>query len=614
MLTFPATSCRRLVRSTSALWALIAATALPAQPVVPTAAELWHGYDPTALPLDSEVVREVSVDGITLRTIRYTSEIVAGFAVRIVAYHGFRPGHGRMPAILHVHGGGQNANAEYVKLWASRGYAVLSINWGGRPLENRESNERTDWGPLPYAQNSTDQASVYRTDEPRKNSWYHWTIAARRGISFLAAQPEVDPERIGMYGISMGGRLAWLIAGTDARLRCAVSIYGATRMDEPVPGVDGSEFVPSLRGNTTWRAALDARAYAPMIRRPFLYLSATDDFYGRMDQTEKTLAEIPGPSVWRVYAPHFSHHVPDRYAVALEHWMAGWLQDRTPWPSPPTLRLSITRRVDAEVSVPASESVRQVDVLYSTGRFPQSRHWRTVPASAESGRWHATLPLTERGETLRAFANVTLASGLVLSTAVQEVSPEALASAGVEANDPRSTLIDDFSRGAEDWFVPEAGADVLIGRRNYFRDQPRGLAWNPEARSAWRYFTRKVGDPKWRGPDGAGLRVSLTTSSPNGVWVVAVANYESQPRPTRVYAARAAVSGRGDEVVSIALKDFREIYQDVPLADWREINLLGVVGKYRFSGGHMKLADREIGSEWQGPAPRLRRIEWIPGP
>jgi len=52
-----------------------------------------------------------------------------------------------------------------------------------------------------------------------------WTQIAdwRRAISFLEARPEVDPERIGLWGTSYAGGHAIVLGATDGRLRCVVA-------------------------------------------------------------------------------------------------------------------------------------------------------------------------------------------------------------------------------------------------------------------------------------------------------------------------------------------------------------------------------------------------------
>ena len=83
----------------------------------------------------------------------------------------------------------------------------------------------TRWGNVPA---NMMQVSSGRSmsPTPRYNPWYHWTLAARRGLSLLELRPEVDPERLGIFGISVGGTLTWIVAGVDARVKAAAPIYG----------------------------------------------------------------------------------------------------------------------------------------------------------------------------------------------------------------------------------------------------------------------------------------------------------------------------------------------------------------------------------------------------
>ncbi|MGX1471491.1 UNVERIFIED_CONTAM: fermentation-respiration switch protein FrsA (DUF1100 family) [Streptomyces canus] len=45
----------------------------------------------------------------------------------------------------------------------------------------------------------------------------------RRAISFLESRPEVDPDRIGLWGTSYAGGHALVLGATDRRLRCVVA-------------------------------------------------------------------------------------------------------------------------------------------------------------------------------------------------------------------------------------------------------------------------------------------------------------------------------------------------------------------------------------------------------
>jgi len=108
-------------------------TALCAADMPQTVTALWADFDPRHDPLEVEVVREWKEDGGVYRYVRYLIGTYKGKAARMAAFYGF-PEHaqGRLPAVMHVHGGGQRAFLEEMRTYVGRGYTVLSINWGGR--------------------------------------------------------------------------------------------------------------------------------------------------------------------------------------------------------------------------------------------------------------------------------------------------------------------------------------------------------------------------------------------------------------------------------------------------------------------------------------------------
>ena len=117
--------------------------------------QLWAGYDPRAEPLSVEVVRQWREDGLVLRYICYTVGTFKGKPARMAAFYGFPEGDRNLPAVMHLHGGGQRAFLNEVRRFAKRGYATLSINWGGREMETaRPGDSNTDWGAVDPTQNN----------------------------------------------------------------------------------------------------------------------------------------------------------------------------------------------------------------------------------------------------------------------------------------------------------------------------------------------------------------------------------------------------------------------------------------------------------------------------
>lgn len=100
---------------------------------------LWADYDPRQEPLDAKVVREWEDGGIVLRYVLYRIGTFKGVPARMAAFYAFPKNGNRLPGLLHLHGGGQRAFLSEVSYHAQRGYACLSINWGGREMENARS-------------------------------------------------------------------------------------------------------------------------------------------------------------------------------------------------------------------------------------------------------------------------------------------------------------------------------------------------------------------------------------------------------------------------------------------------------------------------------------------
>ena len=114
--------------------------------------ELWSGYDPRAEPLDVQIIREWDevYEGreIKVQMLTFTVGTFKNQVSRISAYYAYPMGmKEKVPGLVQVHGGGQRANKHMVVVDAANGYASISLNWGGRELEDQKPGEPgTDWG------------------------------------------------------------------------------------------------------------------------------------------------------------------------------------------------------------------------------------------------------------------------------------------------------------------------------------------------------------------------------------------------------------------------------------------------------------------------------------
>ena len=113
-----------LVAMVLAGWAIPAPAGdlVPERTTAPDSIEaLYRGFDPRQDSLDIEVVRTWKEEGVILRYVVYTVGDFKGRKARMAGFYGFPKGGKRLPALLHMHGGGQRAFLQEVRRFAGRG-------------------------------------------------------------------------------------------------------------------------------------------------------------------------------------------------------------------------------------------------------------------------------------------------------------------------------------------------------------------------------------------------------------------------------------------------------------------------------------------------------------
>ena len=85
-----------------------------------TVKELWAGYNPRSEPLEVRVVREWKEGNLTLRYVLYFIGTFKEETATMAAFYGFPADGKELPAIMHMHGGGQRASLAVAKRFAKR--------------------------------------------------------------------------------------------------------------------------------------------------------------------------------------------------------------------------------------------------------------------------------------------------------------------------------------------------------------------------------------------------------------------------------------------------------------------------------------------------------------
>ena len=587
--------------------------------------ELWGDFDPTKEPLDAEVTKEWEQDGIVCRVIRYRVGIFKGQPSTVAAFYAFPKGAKSLPGLMHIHGGGQSANLATVVTDAKRGYASLSLNWGGNKMTFADGKIydglNTDWGAVDathepkrnkvnHFAGSTkpDAFTLDAVDSPRNDNWFLVTLATRRGLTFLQSQPQVDPARLGVYGHSMGGRLTTQLTGIDKRVKAAVPSCGGSgdliaTLDE-MPGGQRSK-ATSLALATT-----SENPYIARLSVPTLWFSPTNDFHAHMDNMAWTWRGVPDALLRLSMSPHFNHRHDHASALTQHLWFETYLKGKTGLiPTTPAIAIEAGRIPKVVVTPDASKPCQTVRIYVSQDVHELTRFWRRLEAKQVDGRWIAEAPLMDLSLPLFAYANVVYATpeeyrkmptvpGVAnsdtyyFSSREAWVTPAQLKAAGAQATDQPERLINADSADWGDWYRLNWGHPDL-----------------------WSLYTRKVKDSKWRGPKGAKLRFEIKAREASWLAVKFVSNewgaFAAGPKAEYAAIKELKVTD-GWATVEVDLADVRPIgATKVPLADWSTLTEIGFSPSIP---AELKTPDMKAAKGWtRGTDPAIRNLRWEGG-
>lgn len=569
---------------------------LPADPdgrIPQSIEEIWADFDPRAESLETEILHEWADGDVICRIVRFRVGVFRGEKSWMGGLYAFPRGGSQLPALMQLHGGGQSANSNAAISNARRGYACLSLNWGGNPLYDAEYHELwesavTDWGrvdathpprrdPLNhFAQLTPNEFTLDDVESPRNSAWVLVVTGARRGLTFLEQQPEVDAARLGVYGHSMGGKLTVMTAALDPRVVAAV------------PSCGGISDYPTEQ-------FLENSKFCARLTCPVLFLNPVNDFYGRSEDLNAAAAALlPEDARFSCVANLDHRDIPEHF-VCGPLWFDQHLQGTFQMPQTPGASLELSTQDDIprlHVTPDSSQPVLSVDVYYTQAaksREVPNPCWRYVSAEQDPLGWSAALPLMATDGPLRAYANVRYAlaepvSGagyyygsytateFVLSSAIQSASTEELQTANVRATDMPSLVIEDFPDG---W------------QRGWYTYSEQG---------EWPYRTNKVQDPKWHASPGARLELVVQSAQPSTL-VLEVDQHAI---------VRELPGGDEWQTVTVRCNDLIDA-EGIPLADWANIQELMIGSQTVLRRNDLM---QPLGAPWQGEPPRFRELRW----
>ncbi len=375
-----------------------------------------------------------------IRSLAYAGEPYQGRRTEVFAYYA-TPGSlaGKpetdqaLPGIMLIHGGGGTAFAEWVHLWAKRGYAAIAMDLGGKRLDPPQFDTKS--GELIIVRNHRalkrhpmENAGPAQGHEEKfasiggstNSHWpYHAVANAIRAHSLLRSFEEVDETRTAVTGISWGGYTTCIVASLDNRFKAAVPVYGCGFLadGESVQRKQIERLGPEL--SAKWNKLYDPSQYLSACRVPIFFVNGAKDIHYPLRSYLRSYNLVSGSKAIRV-EPNMRHSHPHGWAPAeIGLFVDQFCKDGV---SMPWLGGSLARQ-GARVSVQCKSSlpVATVSLHYTTDIGLQSkRQWKSIPAeyhasSIDADEIQATIP----ADATAWLISATDSRGAMITTPVQ---------------------------------------------------------------------------------------------------------------------------------------------------------------------------------------------------
>lgn len=335
-----------------------------------------------------------------------------GRPTRIFAYLGIPDSPaGKLPAVILVHGGGGSAFRWWVERWMKRGYVALALDTtGGVPKKFGDVDMAS--ASVRHPQGGPDKREVFAdADKPFAEQWpYHAVCGIIRANTLLRRLPQVDPDKIGVIGLSWGAIMSEVAASLDSRFGFAVFVYGNGFLAESSSWAKSDFPKLSAENIARWSNAWDPAGYIRNLNMPALFCNGATDRVFYPDAWHRTAALVKPEFRTLCCRPGMSHShlagdVPEVTAFADSITRGA--------PALPAIHM-----VSADtISISSVRPLQKAELVYTadSGEWPQ-RKWQTIPAGIDGQKAAAKIPETATAW----YFSVTNQDGCMVSSELQQ--------------------------------------------------------------------------------------------------------------------------------------------------------------------------------------------------
>ena len=211
----------------------------------------------------------------------------------------------RLPGVIIAHGLGGEADVD-TAISVAQGVDVVALAFSAPGLGKSQGRAVT----------FDDARPLYDPGGDVRKSWlYAYVFGLLRAVTFLASQPDVDPQAIVVTGNSMGALASFIANGVDDRIQGILPVSGSGALAE---GAASGSWLARLYQQATGRpptdpqtnayfAALDPLAFADRQHGAVYVQSGAQDEFFPLPQLLTTFDRLRAPAKSLAVVPDYDH-------------------------------------------------------------------------------------------------------------------------------------------------------------------------------------------------------------------------------------------------------------------------------------------------------------------
>lgn len=429
---------------------------------------LWKDFD-TQAPFDETVLRYVHEDGRKIKELYFSGLRTEDGVIRIFAR--YLHNGDNLPTVLYL--GEENEPLTIPKI--SR-YNYLVVDYTG---VKKDKNRGTIY---PYSLKDATAGKLVYGLQPKLSRWYAWASVAM--YAALYAQRNCGNGKVAVIGAGQGGSMVW-------KLSACVSVDAGVTMYS-------TGYEPTI-DDLNYRACLDNRSYAPILKFPVMEIIASNESDGAIDFMSEIFSGIKRDDCRFCINERANHVLGEDGIRNVELWLKHYFDGEGQIPQTPTIRpYESAGKLYYEVKYDGNPD--EIDFYTSIGNEHGSlRNWSNAKLMKLEDSYLTSLTVYDAKAPINTFVTVKEHGYKISSAKVSRVP----AKMGVAAESIKhSRLIYDSDMGVDDW-------TQLDSQKPTMQEGPFGING---VKAIEALITFKLADARYRGKEGALLQIMFSSS------------------------------------------------------------------------------------------------------